>query len=120
MYLYTLAPQISETNCIVIVVGAAGAIVAVFVSFVALGSPTPHVEVYATFTVSPAEAKLLLVYLIRIILPVIVPESKLPVAPTEPIGGIVHKYPIGAGAVAVAAGNTGAVYLYILTLHTFV
>jgi hypothetical protein len=119
MYLYTLAPQTSETNCIVIAVGAAGTIVAVFVSFVALGSPSPHVEVYATFTVSPAEAKLLLVYLIRIILLVNVPESKLPVAPTKPIG-IDHKYPVGAGAVAVAAGKTGAVYLYILALHTFV
>jgi hypothetical protein len=47
------------------------------------------------------------------------PESKLPVAPTKPIG-IDHKYPVGTGAVAVAAGNSGAVYLYILALHTFV
>ena len=48
-----------------------------------------------------------------------VPESKLPVAPTKLIG-IIHKYPVGAGAVAVAAGKSGAAYLYILALHTFV
>ena len=48
-----------------------------------------------------------------------VPESKLPVAPLKPIG-IDHKYPVGAGVVEVAAGKTGAVYLYILALHTFV
>jgi len=48
-----------------------------------------------------------------------VPESKLPVAPTKPVG-IDHKYPVAVAAVAVAAGKSGAVYLYILALHTFV
>src|SRR5688572_28443311 len=50
--------------------------------FEALSLLTPQSDVNATLMVSPTPAAALLVYLIRITLPVTVPESSVPVDPT--------------------------------------
>ena len=96
-----------------------GVVSKVLVSLAAFAGLVPHEEVYATLILSVTPAAALLEYLILMTLLVKVPESKLPVAPTKPVG-IDHKYPVAVADVAVAAGKTGAVYLYILALHTFV
>ena len=56
------------------------------VSFVDNGLVFPQLEVYASLILSPALASKLLLYFIRIVLDVKLPESKTPVEPTAPIG----------------------------------
>ena len=65
---------------------------------------------------SPAGAVALLLYLMRIVLPLSVPESSTPVIPTVPVGKV-QKYPVAGAVVVLPAGNAGAVYLYILLLQ---
>ena len=65
---------------------------------------------------SPTGAAALLLYLMRIVLPLSVPESSTPVIPTVPVGKL-QKYPVAGAVVVLPAGNAGAVYLYILLLQ---
>jgi hypothetical protein len=75
------------------VTGGVDVVNATIDNLVANNGVWPHSVVYPTFMVSPIPEAKLLLYLMRIILELNVPESNTPVEPTLPIG-IDHIYPI--------------------------
>jgi hypothetical protein len=98
--------------------GASGALNIVFVNLTALNGLYPQSEVYLSRIESVEVAAWFDVYKITITLLFNVPESKIALAPSEPVG-IFHSHPVAAPDDAVANGRAGATYLYLLAPHTF-
>ena len=102
----------------VIEAGAAGEVSNVLVRAADLFTEYPQVDAYATLTLSPADAALLLENFTRITCEVNVPESTTALVPSVPIND--HCHPVAATDVVVAATNAGAAYLYNFPPQTFV
>ena len=104
----------------VTVAGANGAANEVFVSLVAFATLNPQADVNATLIVSPAAAAAFELYIITIVCEFTSPESIVPVEPTVPSAGNDQNQPVAGIAVAVAAANADAEYLYFLAPQIFV
>ena len=93
--------------------GASGALNIVFVNLTALNGLYPQSEAYLSRIESVEVAAWFDVYKITITLLFNVPESKIALVPSEPVG-IFHSHPVAAPEDAVANERAGATYLYLL------